>query len=111
MRFPIVELAYSRYFFPLLRRAIRHRSDLYIGHYTGSLPVVAWAARRTGAKFGFDFEDFHRAETYPVKPESLPIRLIAALEDRYLPAASFITAASWGIAEEVAKATGLPEPV
>jgi len=110
MRFPIAELAYSRYFFPLLRRAIRHRSDLYIGHYTGSLPVVAWAGRWTGAKYGFDFEDFHRAETHPVDPQSLPTRLIAALEDRYLPIASFVTAASWGIAEEVAKATGLPEP-
>jgi len=110
MRFPFAELAYSRYFFPLLRRAIHHRGDLYIGHYTGSLPVVAWAARWTGAKYSFDFEDFHRAETYPVDLQSLPSRLVAALEGRYLPAASFVTAASWGIAEEVAKATGLPEP-
>ena len=63
LRFPVAELAYSRYFLALLRRAIRQRSDLYIGHYTGSLPVVAWAARLTGAKFGFDFEDFYRDET------------------------------------------------
>ena len=110
MRFPVAELAYSRYFLALLRRAIRHRGDLYIGHYTGSLPIVAWAARCTGAKFSFDFEDFHRGEIYPVQAESLPNRLIAALEDRYLPAAGFVTASSPGIAEEVAKSTGLPVP-
>jgi glycosyltransferase involved in cell wall biosynthesis len=110
LHFPFAELARSRYFFILLWRAIRNRSDLYIGHYTASLPVVAWAARWTGAKFAFDFEDFHRGEALPAAPESLPNRLIAALEDRYLPAASFITAASWGIANEVAKTTGLPEP-
>jgi glycosyltransferase involved in cell wall biosynthesis len=110
MRFPIAELAYSRYFLVLLRRAIRHRSDLYIGHYTGSLPVVAWAARFTGAKLAFDFEDFHRDETYPAELESLSNRLIVSLEDRYLPAASFITAASWGIADEVARTTGLRVP-
>jgi glycosyltransferase involved in cell wall biosynthesis len=110
LRFPIAELAYSRYFLILLRRAIRQRSDFYIGHYTGSLPVVAWAARRTGAKFAFDFEDFHRAEANGVEDEALSNRLVAILEDRYLPAASFITAASWGIGEYVAKTTGLPAP-
>lgn len=109
-RFPVAELGYSRYFLPLLWRAIRHRSDLYIGHYTGSLPVVAWAARWTGAKFAFDFEDFHRGEAYPATAESLQAKLLAALEDRYLPSASFVTAASWGIAEEVVKTTGLPAP-
>lgn len=110
MRFPVAELGYSRYFLPLLWHAIRHRSDLYIGHYTGSLPVAAWAARWTGAKFAFDFEDFHRGESCPAAPESLQARMLVALEDRYLPSASFVTAASWGIAEQVAKTTGLPAP-
>jgi glycosyltransferase involved in cell wall biosynthesis len=111
LRFPVAELAYSRYFVALLRRAIRQRSDLYIGHYTGSLPVVACAARRTGAKFAFDFEDFHRAEGSGVEAEDLSNKLVALLEDRYLPAASFVTAASWGIGEYVAKTTGLPAPI
>ncbi|HEX4410979.1 MAG TPA: glycosyltransferase [Xanthobacteraceae bacterium] len=110
MCFPIGELACSRYFPVLLWQALRQRSDLYIGHYTGSLPVVAWAARLTGAKYGFDFEDFHRAEIYPVDPESLETKLVVALEERYLPEASFVTAASWGIGEQVARTTGLPVP-
>ena len=110
LRCPVAELAYSRYFLELLWRAIRHRGDLYIGHYTGSLPVVAWAARRTGAAFAFDFEDFHRGEAGPDEREGLTGRLIATLEDRYLPAAKFVTAASWGIADEVAKSTALPTP-
>ena len=110
MRFPIAELGCSRYFVPLLWRAIRHRCDLYIGHYPGSLPVVAWAAHWTGAEFAFDFEDFHRGEVSPIESGNLQIKLIAALENRYLPAARFLTAASWGIAEEVARTTGLPSP-
>lgn len=110
LRFPVAELAYSRYFLVLLRRAIRQRCDLYIGHYTGSLPVVAWAARRTGAKFAFDFEDFHRGEAGAIEEEDLSNKLVRVLEDRYLPAASFVTAASWGIGEYVAKTTGLPVP-
>ena len=110
LRFPVAELGYSRYFSALFRRAMRHRSDLYIGHHTGSLPVVASVARWTGAKFGCDFEDFHRGEVYPEQGESLRSRLTATLEDRYLPGASLITAASWGIADEVARTTGLPVP-
>ena len=42
--------------------------------------------------------------------EDLSNELITVLEDRYLPAASFVTAASWGIGEYVAKTTGLPMP-
>jgi glycosyltransferase involved in cell wall biosynthesis len=110
MRSPVVELAYSRYFLALLWRAIRHRGDLYIGHYTGSLPVVAWAAWWTGTKYAFDFEDFHRGEVGLGAAEEHKGRLIAALEDRYLPGASFVTAASWAIADEVAKTTGLSTP-
>jgi glycosyltransferase involved in cell wall biosynthesis len=110
LRFPVAELAYSRCFVALLRRAIRHRCDLYIGHYTASLPVVAWAARCTGARFGFDFEDFHRSETPGASSARLQSQLIGLLEDRYLPQASFLTASSCGIAEEVARTTGLPEP-
>jgi glycosyltransferase involved in cell wall biosynthesis len=111
MRFPVAELTNSRYFFPLLRRAIRQRSDLYIGHYAGSLPVVALAARWTGVKFAFDFEDFHRGEVGAGEAENLSARLIAALEDRYLPATSFVTAASWGVADSVARTAGLPPPI
>lgn len=109
MRFPVPELAYSRYFLPLLWRAIRCRGDFYIGHYAASLPVVACAAARNGVKFGFDFEDFHRGETKAGAPGDQS-ELIAALEDRYLRSAYSITAASRGIAEEVAKAAGIPKP-
>jgi glycosyltransferase involved in cell wall biosynthesis len=111
MRFPMAELAYSRYFLVLSWRAIRHRGDLYIGHYTGSLPVVYLAAWMNGTKFGFDFEDFHRGEANPFQAGSFILnRLITVLEDRYLPRASFVTAASRCIAEEIGKTTGLPPP-
>ena len=51
---PIAELAYSRYLLEQLWLAVRAKASLYIGHYPQSLPVVAWAARLTGAKYGFD---------------------------------------------------------
>lgn len=108
---PFAELAYSRCLLGLTWRAIRHRSDLYIAHYPGGLPVVSWAAWWTGAKFGFDFEDFYRANRVDDGVTRFTMELVKTLEDRYLPKASIMTAASWGIAAEVARTTGLPEPL
>lgn len=110
MRFPVAELAYCRYFLAFLWRAVWQRGDLYIGHYTGSLPVVGCAAWLTGARYAFDFEDFHRGEAELDATGNLTRRLIATLEDRYLPGTSFVTAASWAIADEVARTTGLETP-
>ena len=68
------------------------------------------AARLTGAKYGFDFEDFHQGET-PLGEPSAPVnRLLAALESRYVPKTSHLTAASWGIASKVAAMHGIAEP-
>jgi glycosyltransferase involved in cell wall biosynthesis len=108
---PILELASSRYFIEQTWRAISSRSDLYIGHNPPSLPVVAWAARINGAKYGFDFEDFHMGEI-PIDQGPGPReRLLKALEDRYLPGASYVTAASPGIAAEVHKLHKSVKPV
>src|SRR5215831_8234305 len=96
---PVPELAVSRFFFEQLCLAVSTRADLYIGHNPSSLPVVAWAARLTGAKYGFDFEDFHAGENPPEAAPGLPEKLLAVLERRYLPRASHLTAASPGIAE------------
>src|SRR5262249_4380001 len=104
---PLAELAYSRFLIEQLWLAVRARADLYIGHYPQSLPVVAWAARLTGAKYSFDFEDLHLGET---QADSLTQRLLAVVEGRYLPKACLVTASSWGIAREVARTHQLAEP-
>ena len=107
---PIVEFAYCRYLFCQLWSAVRVRADLYIGHNPQSLPIVAWAARITGAKYGFDFEDYHQGEA-PSKDRGLTAsRLLAALESRYLPKACHITTSSWGISAKVAATYGVARP-
>ena len=110
LRSPIAELAYSRYFLEQLWIAIRARADLYIGHNAQSLPVVAWAARLTGAKYGFDFEDFHQGQTPVNEAGSLSSRLLSAIEARHVPGAEHITAASWGITNEVAALHKIVKP-
>lgn len=109
-RAPIAELAYSRYFVEQLWLAYRVRADLYIGHNPPSLPVVAWAAKLRSARYGFDFEDFHQGQAAASEAGSLPNRLLAILEARYVPKADHLTAASRGIAEEVAKLHDIAAP-
>jgi glycosyltransferase involved in cell wall biosynthesis len=107
---PIPELAYSRFLVEQLREAVAARADLYIGHNPVSLPVVAWAARKTGAKYAFDFEDFHAGELLPGQAPGPMERLRSILEARYLAGGSYFTAASPGIAEEARKAHGISTP-
>lgn len=109
--FPISELAYSRFLPEQLWFAVRLHADLYIGHNPQSLPVVAWAARLTRAKFGFDFEDFHLGEAEASNAGALSNRLLAVIEHRYLCKACLRTASSWGIAREVARVHGFAEPL
>lgn len=108
---PIAELAYSRLLPLQLWKATRQRADFYIGHNPQSLPVVAWAARYTGATYGFDFEDFHQGEISQDQMGTASNRLLTINESRYLRQARLITASSWGIAREVGRLHGLPEPV
>jgi hypothetical protein len=107
---PIPELAYSRYLREQLKAATATRADLYIGHNPASLPVVAEAARLTGAKYGFDFEDFHAGELVDGQQPGHTEKLRSIIEARYLPGASYSTAASWGIAEEARKAHRIRTP-
>src|SRR5262249_8066746 len=103
---PIPELANSRYLLEQLWLAFRARADLYIAHYPPSLPIAAWAAWLAGSKYAFDFEDLYQGQVPKGKACELPNRLIGVLEARYLPKASLVTAASWGIAREVARLHG-----
>ena len=43
----------------------RHPADLYIAHNLGALPIAIDAARRVGARVGFDAEDFHSGQLSP----------------------------------------------
>jgi len=85
-------------------------ADLYIAHYVAALPAAAWAARRRGAKFAFDAEDFHLGDLPDAPEHSFEKRLIRAIEARHLPEATYITAASPMISEAYVEAYGIPAP-
>jgi glycosyltransferase involved in cell wall biosynthesis len=85
---------------PLLFGAARHtRADLYIAHNLGALPAAAASAAATGAKLGFDAEDFHSGQLAGDSPE---LEITRLAEARFIPACDYVTAASHGIADRYA---------
>jgi glycosyltransferase involved in cell wall biosynthesis len=84
------KLLLNRFYFFELRAALQTKADLFIAHNAGALAVAADAAMKLNSKFAFDAEDFHRGEKLPPKV----IQSITTLEDHYLPAAEYISAAS-----------------
>ena len=94
----------------LARAAVAEPADLYIAHNLGALPAAAWAAARHGARLGFDAEDFHRGELRDEPGTAAARALVAAVEDRFLPRCDYVTAASDGIGQAYAQATGVATP-
>ncbi len=73
--------------------AVNIKADIFIAHNLGALPVAYFAAKKRKARFGFDAEDFHRAESTDNR-DSLLYQLTSLAEDAFLPFAAYITAAS-----------------
>jgi glycosyltransferase involved in cell wall biosynthesis len=82
----------------LARAAAADAADLYIGHCLDALPAAAWAARRHGAKLGFDAEDDHVGELDETPQNRSEIEVRRRIEARYLSQCQHLTAASPGIA-------------
>jgi len=94
----------------LTRAACATSADLYIAHNLAALPAAFRAAKKHGAKLGFDAEDYHSGE-FNVTPENaLPLRLTREIERRYLPRCDYLTAASPGISKAYAEAYVVQEP-
>jgi glycosyltransferase involved in cell wall biosynthesis len=94
-----------------LAQAVRPlNADLYIAHYVAALPVVAQAARRTGARYAYDAEDFHPGDLPDTPENAYDNGLIRQLESRWLPGCAYVTAASPGIAEAYAQAYSIEAP-
>jgi hypothetical protein len=91
--------------FRLAAAAAAEPADLYLGHCLAGLAAAGLAARRRGAKLGFDAEDFHRAENHDTPQPDL-----VALENHWIPACQHLTAASPLIAEAYAQACGVAVP-
>lgn len=93
------ELQTNRNFYWQCRKAIAAKAGLYIAHNLGALPVAAKAASNTNTRYGFDAEDFHRFETSN-DISSPDVKLKVRIEQKYLPKAAYVTAASPLIAKE-----------
>ncbi len=83
----------NRNFYWQLKAAVAVKAGLYIAHNLGALPVAQKAAKITGAKYGFDAEDFHRYESSN-DPLDRAVVLKAAVEQAGLPGVNHLTAAS-----------------
>jgi glycosyltransferase involved in cell wall biosynthesis len=85
-------------------------ADLYVAHYVAALPAAVRAARHHRALFAFDAEDFHLGDLPEASEHELEKDLIRMIEGRYLPKASYVTAASPLIAQAYAETYGIGLP-
>lgn len=90
----LVEIAQHPAARDLQRAAIQIKADLYVAHYVAALPAAARAAQRHSAIYSFDAEDFHLGDLPDLPEHSFEKELIRTIEQRYLPAAAFVTAAA-----------------
>jgi glycosyltransferase involved in cell wall biosynthesis len=74
------------------------------------LPAAAGAAAKHGAAYAFDAEDFHLGDAPETPDTALARRLIQDIESRYLPGASYLTAASPMIADAYAETYKVNQP-
>lgn len=94
----------------LARAAAAAPADLFVAHNLGALPAALQAGRRHAAPVAFDAEDFHRGER-PASDWNLPeARLTRWAEERFIPQAAYVTAASDGIGQAYAEALGIAAP-
>jgi glycosyltransferase involved in cell wall biosynthesis len=94
----IAERAAEKAFDSLAGLARSVKADLYIAHHAEALGPAHRAARKHGAIFGFDAEDFHTGMN-PAGVGSREDRLVAFLEAKYLSVCTYMTVASTGIAD------------
>jgi hypothetical protein len=95
---------------PLRRATLATPADLYIAHYPGALPAAAEAARKRGARYAYDAEDFHLGDWPDARVYDTKRRLVRAIEERYLPGCAYVTAASPDVAEAYAECYGIAAP-
>jgi glycosyltransferase involved in cell wall biosynthesis len=88
----LAEKAHARCYNALLECAIKLNADWYIGHNPGAMAIAANAAKKTSAKAGFDFEDYHRGEYVDFNSPALKRQIF--IEDKYVTKFNHISVAS-----------------
>ena len=105
-----IERSYSRYFPELAAAAASRPADLFKAHLLPALPAADAAAKKWGAKLGFDAEDFHSGEFHSSPLNGGLVRRTQSIERKYIPQCDHLTAASAPIAEEYARQLNLKLP-
>ena len=105
----VAELALTRVAPELAQEVHRHPANLYIAHNLGALPIAIGAARRLGARVGFDAEDFHSGQLSPDRDRPLH-SLTEAIERRAVPECDYVTAAAPLIADAYAAMCNIEAP-
>jgi glycosyltransferase involved in cell wall biosynthesis len=101
--------AISRPTYWLEKAAKKEKADLYIGHNLGALPAVVLASKKWETRCGFDAEDYHRGGFKDLQQNEY--RVTCKVEETYMPACHFVTAASPLIGEAYLNNLKLPEVV
>ncbi|MEJ5992829.1 hypothetical protein WG904_00265 [Pedobacter sp. Du54] len=105
----LVEMALSRSTNALIAKAKSIPASLYIAHNLGALPAAVLASKKNKAKCGFDAEDFHRQEVTDDR-NSKAFQIVKLIEDKYLPAVNYLTAASPHIGKAYHEIYPTPKP-
>ena len=105
----LADVAVSRAAYFLNRAAKKHKADIYITHHLGALPAAIAASKLHNAPCGFDAEDFHRNETSD-DINNPDVILKTAVENKYFPQVSYLTASSRQIAQAYQQIFGGLEP-
>jgi len=108
--FGLAALAFGRVHPELVQAASAEPADLIYGGTTGALAAVAVAARRCGARYALDLEDFHSGES-EASDHAVSHGLARRIEDRVLRQATFLTASSEGIAQAYSESYGVAPSV
>jgi hypothetical protein len=98
--------AFGRVHSELVRAASAEPADLIYGGTTGGLAAIATAARRCGARYALDLEDFHTAES-EAPDRALSHALASRVENAIFRQATFLTASSEGIAQAYHESYGV----
>jgi glycosyltransferase involved in cell wall biosynthesis len=106
----LAELSFSHMTRRVGQEAASRPADLFIAHYVAALPAAAKAAALYKAHYAFDAEDFHLGDLSQRPEHEEERRLIRIIEERYLPGAAYITAASPGIAAAYVDAYNVKPP-
>jgi glycosyltransferase involved in cell wall biosynthesis len=107
---PLIARAIGRVHPELVRAIAAEPADLVYGGTTGALAAIAEGARRIGAPYALDLEDFHSAEIGGSRALRKTV-MINRVEDAVLPRAIFLTTSSEYIAEAYRQQYGVATSV